>query len=192
MQKQISLEQYRRIDLFLFALILLVTEYLIVTAGRKWYPDQLYTVSVTAAVTAIVYMRWGVRGGILAFLGGIVFCFFSGGTLRQFLIYGAGNLFSLPAALAMRKAGPERVREDQLLSLVFAAAVLLSMQAGRAVIAVLTGVSPSQAVGFFTTDSLSLVFTLVIIWVVRRLDGIFEDQKHYLLRIQEEEREQIS
>lgn len=192
MQKQISLEQYRRIDLSLFALILLVTEYLIVTAGRKWYPDQLYTVSVTAAVTAIVYMRWGVRGGIHAFLGGLVFCFFSGGILRQFLIYGLGNLFSLPAALAMRKAGPEKVRGDQLLSLLFAAAVLLSMQAGRAVLAVLTGASPSQALGFFTTDSLSMVFTLVIIWVVRRLDGIFEDQKHYLLRIQEEEREQIS
>ena len=192
MQKQISIGQYRNIDLSLFALILLVTEYLIVTAGRKWYPDQLYTVSVTAAVTAIVYMRWGVRGGIHAFLGGLVFCLFSGGTARQFLIYGLGNLFSLPAGLLMRKAGPEKVRGDQLLSMVFAAAVLLSMQTGRALLAVLTGASPSQAIGFFTTDSLSMVFTLVIIWVVRRLDGIFEDQKHYLLRIQEEEREQIS
>lgn len=192
MQKQISIEQYRNIDLSLFALILLVTEYLIVTAGLKWYPDQLYTVSVTAAVTAIVYMRWGARGAIHAFLGGLVFCFFSGGSARQFLIYGIGNLLSLPAALAVRKAGPERVRESQFLSMVFAAAVLLLMQTGRALLAVLTGASPAQALGFYTTDSLSMVFTLVIIWVVRRLDGVFEDQKHYLLRIREEEREQIS
>ncbi len=31
-----------------------------------------------------------------------------------------------------------------------------------------------------------ILFTLVITWIVRRLDGVFEDQKHYLLRLQEE------
>ena len=27
---------------------------------------------------------------------------------------------------------------------------------------------------------------MVIVWIARRLDGIFEDQKKYLLRVQEE------
>ena len=41
--------------------------------------------------------------------------------------------------------------------------------------------------GFFTTDSLSLLFTFVIIWIARKLDGVYEDQKHYLLRINTKE-----
>ena len=55
------------------------------------------------------------------------------------------------------------------------------------VAALLLGARPGTAVGFFTTDSLSLLFTFVIIWIARRLDGIYEDQKHYLLRLHEEE-----
>ena len=42
--------------------------------------------------------------------------------------------------------------------------------------------------GFFTTDALSILFTLVILWIARRLDGVYEDQKHYLLRIQKEDK----
>ena len=32
-----------------------------------------------------------------------------------------------------------------------------------------------------------ILFTLVIIWIVRRVEGLFEDQKHYLLRIAQEQ-----
>ena len=45
------------------------------------------------------------------------------------------------------------------------------------------GARPGSVVGFFTTDSLSLLFTFVIIWIARKLDGVYEDQKHYLLRL---------
>ena len=60
------------------------------------------------------------------------------------------------------------------------------MQAGRALLALLLGAAPAEAVRFFTTDSLSAVFTLVIIWIVRRLDGVYEDQRHYLSRFHQE------
>ena len=45
------------------------------------------------------------------------------------------------------------------------------------------GAAARNCLGFFTTDALSLLFTGVVVWTARRLDGIFEDQKHYLLRI---------
>ena len=35
--------------------------------------------------------------------------------------------------------------------------------------------------------SAALLFTGVILWIARRLDGIFENQKHYLLRIHKTE-----
>ena len=70
MRRQLSFSEYRGIDLTLFAVILCIAELLIVTAARFWYADQLYTVSVVAAVVAIVLMRWGPWAGIHAVLGG--------------------------------------------------------------------------------------------------------------------------
>ena len=188
MNRQYSFGQYRTIDLTLFALILCVSEALIVKAATWWFADQLYTVSVVGAVTAIVLMRWGPWAAIHALVGGVVFCLASHGSLKQLAIYCAGNLFSLLALLPLRTLGKERVRQDGVLSVCFGLVVLLLMQLGRALVSLLFGTAFSAALGFFTTDALSLLFTGLILWVARRLDGIFEDQKHYLLRIHKEEK----
>ena len=189
MKPHLSFRQYRGIDLVLFAGILCVSEFLLVTSAMRWYPDQLYTVSVTAAVTAIVLMRWGPWAGFHAVLGGAVFCLASHGSARQLLIYCAGNLLSLAMLLPLEKFGGERIRESGFLTVCFGLATLLLMQLGRALIAMAAGSELRTALGFFTTDALSLLFTGLILWIARRLDGIFENQRHYLLRIHETEEE---
>ena len=63
----------------------------------------------------------------------------------------------------------------------------LSTDFWRALIALLTGAERASVIGFYTTDSLSMLFTFVIIWIARRLDGVYEDQIHYLLRINAKE-----
>lgn len=191
MNKQLTLKQYRGIDLFLFAAMLAVFEYLIVRfAAGSFYG----TVSLAAAITAIVYMRWGWWGGLHAGLSGFLFCLFYGLTVsdggvdwRDYLIYILGNLFSLLAVAALLKLGKERVRQSVWQSLGFALAVQLLMQGGRMLLALSLGRDLERVVAdYFLYDSLSILFTLVVIWIVRRLDGVFEDQKHYLLRLQEE------
>ena len=136
-------------------------------------------------MTSIVYMRWGAWGAIHAVEAGFVFCFFSGASGKQFFIYCIGNLVSVLAVLLLKALGKERVRTGHL-SLIFPLLVQVLMQAGRAAAALLMGADPADTVGFFTTDSLSLLFTFVIIWIARKLDGVYEDQKHYLLRIHAE------
>ena len=188
MKRQLSFSQYRGIDLTLFAVILCVSEALIVNAARFWFPDQLYTVSAVGAVTAIVLMRWGPWAGIHAVLGGVVYCLVSGGSPRQFVIYGIGNLFSLLSLLPLRLLGGERIRMNGMLSVCFGLFTLLMMQLGRAVTALALGSAFRACLGFFTTDALSLLFTGLVLWIARRQDGIFENQKHYLLRVHQEEK----
>lgn len=188
MNRQFSFQQYRGIDLTLFALILCVSEWLLVTSAVRWYPEQLYTVSAVGAVTAIVLMRWGPWAGLHAALGGLVFCLASHGSGKQLVIYCAGNLLSLAMLLPLRRLGGERIRTDGFLSVCFGLGTLLLMQLGRMLAALALGGALPEALGFFTTDALSLLFTGVILWIARRLDGIFENQKHYLLRIHNEEK----
>lgn len=187
MNRQRTLKQYRMIDLAFFALMLLVAEYLIVRAANHWFPAQPYTVSVAAAIVSLVYMRWGWWGGIHAVLAGLVFCFFSAATRQQYLIYCGGNLFSLAAVFLLCRIGKEKVRTGHL-ALLFPLLVQFLMLLGRALLALALGAPLTEATGFFTTDVLSFLFTFVIIWISRRLDGIYEDQKHYLLRLQAQQK----
>ena len=186
MNRQRTWQEYRTIDLAILGAILAVCEFLTVKAANIWFPAQPYTVSLAAAVTSIVYMRWGWWGALHAVLSGFVFCATVDAELRSYLIYCLGNLLSVLAVPVLLKIGKEKVRTGSL-ALVFPAAVLLLMQAGRALVALATGAPARSCVGFFTTDSISMLFTIVVIWIARRLDGVYEDQKHYLLRLSEKE-----
>lgn len=188
MRRELTWKQYRAIDLTLLGAALAIFEFIIVRAANWWFPGQPFTVSLAAAITSIVYMRWGAWGGIHAVEAGLIFCFFSGGTGRQLLIYCLGNLVSVLAVLLLKAFGKERVRTGHL-SLIFPLLVQVLMQAGRAAVALVLGAGLADVAGFFTTDSLSLLFTFVIIWIARKLDGVYEDQKHYLLRLHKEQEE---
>ncbi len=187
MNRQISFAKYRAIDLSLLAAFLVGSQVLISFAVSRWFPDQLYVASPLGGMVALVMMRWGPWAGIHAVIGGLVFCITSpGSTWEHFLIYGVGNLLSLAALLLFRLIGKERIRKRTAYTLLFGFCVQLLMMLGRAGVAALLGRSLQACWGFIATDALSFLFTLLIVWIVRRIDGLFEDQKSYLLRLQSE------
>ena len=108
MRQQLTWKQYRAIDLALLGAALAVFEFIIVRAARWWFPGQPFTVSLAAAMASISYMRWGAWGAIHAVEAGFVFCYFSGGTGQQFVIYCLGNLASVLAVLLLKACGKER------------------------------------------------------------------------------------
>ena len=186
MRSHRTVGQYRAIDLSLFALILILFETLLVRASTEWFPNEPWTVSVTAAITAIVMVRWGPWCAIHAVIGGIVTVLVSRGTGQQFLIYGIGNLAALAVWLLVRRWGWKKLKDQILVNFTFAFLVLLSMQAGRTLVALVLGELREDFLIFITTDSVSYIFTLAILWIVSRLDGILEDQIHYLERLSQE------
>ena len=187
MKHQISFAQYRSIDLGILSVVLVFSQVLIHFASSIWFADQLYVVSPVAAITTLVMMRWGPWAAIQMVLGGVVFTALSGGMAQHYLIYGAGNLLAMLALVMFRIWNKERIRKSVYLTLAFAFCVQLLMQLGRAGVAALLGHGPDACLGFITTDVLSELFTLFVAWIVRRIEGLFEDQKHYLLRIQSEQ-----
>ena len=185
--KQMSFKQYRAMDLVFFTLILAVSQLIITFAASRWFADQLYVVSPVAAVTAIVMMRWDLFALIPAAAGGVVLSLISGGSWKHILIYSVGNLLSLAALALLKRLGKQEVQGSTKLALFFAAAVQVLMLIGRMLTALVAGYGFFESLAFMTTDILSIVFTLVLVWIARRVDGLFEDQKHYLRRIQNEE-----
>lgn len=190
MKQQISFGQYRTIDLTILAVLLVASVILIHFAAGQWFADQLYVVSPVGIVVALVMMRWGPWAGIHALLGGVCYAAVSGGQWQHFLIYGAGNLLGLAALVFFCRDGKERVRGNSILSMAFGLSVQALMLLGRAGVALALGYSTGICIRFITTDLLSCLFTVVVVWIVRRVEGLFEDQKHYLLRIQRERQDE--
>lgn len=186
MKQQITLGQYRGIDLGILGALMVGAQFLIYYAASAWFPYEPYVVSPVAAVVALVMMRWNGYAAIHALLGGLVFVGLSGGTWQHFLIYCVGNLFSLLALLMFKLYGKEKIRQQAHLAVIFAICVQLLMQLGRVAVAAVLGFEAAECLGFITTDALSILFTAVIIWIVRRIEGLFEDQINYLLRMERE------
>lgn len=187
MKQHISFRQYRWIDLTILLAVLAVSQYLIHHACTFWYPEQLYVVSPVAAVTTLVMMRWNGYAAIHALCGGLLFVALAEGEGRQYLVYGLGNLACLGALVMFPIFGKEQIRNDSFLSVSFGVAVQLLMLLGRTAAAAALGFPGEALVGFITTDILSVLFTAFLMWIIRRIEGLFEDQKHYLLRVQAEQ-----
>lgn len=187
MNRQISLGQYRAIDLSILAVVLGIAQIAIHFAVTVWFPDQLYVVSPVAIMVALVMMRWGIWSGLHAVFGGLLFAYISNGSWQHFVIYGVGNAFSLLALILFRIFTKERIRCSVLGTLGFALCVQVLMLLGRTGVALVLRYEPLACLGFITTDALSVLFTVCIAWGIRRIDGLFEDQIHYLLRVQSEQ-----
>ena len=181
----ISFKQYRAIDLGIMAVILFVFETLTVLAG-KWFPMESYTLSPTTLMLCIVMMRWDGFAAIHAAVGGIGFCLAAGAEPKQYLIYCIGNCFALLGLVLLKACGKEKVRSKIPLVIAYVVIVFISIQAGRWLVSMLLGAPLDSVVTFLMADSLSLLFAAVAVLISRKMDGLFEDQKHYLIRTEEE------
>lgn len=183
-----TFKQYRAIDLTILGVILLICEFLTTTAATKWFPNELYTLSPTITVVCIVMMRWNGYAAIHALLGGFVYCFASGAHDKQIIIYCIGNCFALIALTLFKALGKEKIRSKFYFTLLFVLAAFCGAQAGRWIISVAFG-GPIDSFGVFVSaDIITLLFTVVVVLISRKADGLFEDQKSYLIRTEEERR----
>ncbi len=190
-QKVFSFKQYRAMDLFIFALIFAIIEAALTSLANKFING--YCVSLFYVIIALVVMRWGWCGVFHAIIGGIVFVIASQGDYLQMIAFAVGNTASMLVLIFTKLVGKEKIKDSFLLSMLYLIIIYLATCLGRA-----TLLSILKQVSFFeilitaiTTDAFSLVIGFVIIFICRKQDGLFEDQKDYLLRTEEERRKQL-
>ncbi len=180
-----TFKQYRAVDLTILGIILGVCEFVTAMAATRWFPNELYTLSPTLTVVCIVMMRWNGYAAIHAVLGGLVFCLASGAQGVQVVIYCLGNCFALLAMLLFKAMGKEKIRSKFYFTLLFVLTAFLGAQLGRWLISIILGGPLDSFVGFVLSDVITLLFTIVVVLISRKADGLFEDQKQYLIRTEE-------
>ncbi len=188
----ITFKQYRNIDLSIFAVLLVVSEAITAVATKNWFSAQPIAISTTLLFTCICMMRWSGFAAIHACLGGLVFCLASGGDPQQYLIYGLGNLLTMLSLLWFKAFKKEKIREDALKLVLFVLSSYLLMQTGRWLISMIFGGHPRLILVFLGTDVISLLFTIIVIFILRKTEGMIEDQKAFLFRQQREREDEIA
>lgn len=199
----ISVKQYRATDLFVFALIATVAEVLTYFAG-KWFPSgAMYTFSLLVPIVLTVMMRWGWVGVLYATWCGLLNCLLglgSGGVAgAQYASYIIGNSFIAVMLIPMHLIGREKIHKHWWSSVLITIGGWLSVYFGRSVVwAIAFTISPINGLKawagfelFAISELLSLAMAVVVVLVLRRLDGMFEWQKTYLMRLDSERRERI-
>lgn len=188
--KQITFKQYRSIDLTILCVLTAVFETIASFATNRWFVLQAMAISITLTMTCITILRWGAFGAIPSLIGAFAYCASSGGSLQQYIIYCGGAIFCIAIIPILKKMGKDRVRLSFFWRTAFAALTYLFTVLGRWVFSLIFEQSLSSLLPFVTTDILSLLFAVVVLSLGKNVDGLLEDQKSYLLRLERESKEE--
>ena len=180
----LTFKQYRNIDISIFAILTLLSEGISTMATSKWFNLQAVAISTTFVFICIVMMRWGGFAAICAVLGGFVYCFVLGAEIHGYVIYCVGNCFALLAMLWFIVFKKDDVRRDIFKLLLFVISAYVSMQLGRWLVSLCFGGSLWNLVGYLATDIISLLFGAVLMLILRGAEGMIEDQKAFLFRLE--------
>lgn len=187
--KQISFKQYRKIDITILCILTAVFEGIATfAAGYDMWAAQPLAVSITLTMVCIAMLRWGSLAVIPSLAGAITYCAVSGGTLKQYIIYISGGLFCLLAVPILNKLGKDNVRLDFFKRIVFILVVYASVGLGRWLVSLFFEFSLSSLIAFVLSpiELLSLLFAVIVVSLAKNADGLIEDQKSYLLRLEKE------
>ena len=191
----LTFKQYRAIDLTIMAVLAAISEAIATIAASQWFTDQLFVVSTTFAIVCIVMMRWDGYAVLHAALGGAVYCIVLGASPEQFAVYCVGNCGALAALALFRLFGKKDVAAKFWVSALYVLAAYLGMELGRwGVSLIVRGAGDGGALGllvyFLTTDIITFLFAMLAVMISRKMDGLFEDQRAYLLRVNEEKQKE--
>lgn len=182
----ITFKQYRNIDLTIFAALLILSEAITTVATNTWFAAQPIAISTTLVFICIVMMRWGVYAVIPACIGGAVFCIASGASAEQYLVYTVGNSAVMINLIWFKLFNKEEIRKSYFKLFLFVLTAYLEIVLARWLISLPFGGRLDTLLVYLGTDVISLLFAVVIMMLMRNTDGMIEDQKSYLLRLDRE------
>ena len=181
----LTFKQYRTTDLTIFAFLSVVFEAIVTLGATKWFPGQMYSITIVYAMFVLVLMRWGGYAAITALLCGATYCIVMKAPFPMFVVVCGGNLFGLLALLLHKFVGKQKIRDSAGWTVLYVAVCYGCISIGRLLFSLCFELF-DEVVKYILYDMLSVVFALVVMLLCRKQNGLFEDQKHYLFRMEAE------
>ena len=103
----------------------------------------------------------------------------------MFVIVCGGNMFGLFALFMHKIVGKQKIRDSAGWSILYVIVAFACITVGRLLISLPLKLF-GEVVMYTLYDLLSVVFAIVVVLLGRTQNGLFEDQKHYLFRLDAE------
>lgn len=202
MKQQLTFKEYRNLDLLMFAIMVIIFEAIATVASGWWAAFQAVNISVSLLLVCIVMMRWNGYAAIHAVIGGFVYCFAINAIrtetnsesvdIKIYVIYCIGNVFALVALILFEIWDKEKIRSSIVKSILFVTTAYFGMAVGKCAVSLFFGGDFGALLTYITTDIMSLLFAVIVFILLRKSDGMTEDQKTYLIRLEKERKEETS
>lgn len=184
MNKRLSFKEYRAIDLLIYTAIVIIFE-IISQKAVSWLNVSI-SFSLFFALSLLVIMRWNFYAIIPVLGSQITYSIMLGSSLKNYLVYIIGSIFIFIVTLFFVK-GKEKMKNPWIIVL-YIFSGYFAVEIGRSFIAIFFGSSFFKTlVGFLGTDIINIFIAFLIIFIARRQDGVFEDQKSFLIRKEKED-----
>ena len=190
----ISVKQYKTTDLVIFAVILIIFDLLAHYASILFSGNVIYSFCLTVPITLLIMIRWGWCSVFFAVGDALLLTIVNNPAIWQsYLCYGVGNASLMLLLIAVKLVGKKRIASKWYFTSLFFVSgwvlqnltiTIMNAICGFPFVAYL-----SLNFGFGITGVLSLAMGLVITLVLRKLDGMYEDQIEYLKRLKGEREE---
>lgn len=191
-QKSLNFAQYRAADITIFTVIAAAFEAIVTLAATKWFPEQAYSVSFVYVFAALVAMRWGAFVLIPCTACALAYCIVLQANWQLYLVMIAGNAFCVLLLALHKLIGKQKIRDSAWWTVLYVAATYLFISLGRFLVGLpMPDVTVAASLNGILYDALPAVFALIVVLICRKQNGLFEDQKHYLIRTQKERDKQI-
>lgn len=190
----ISVQQYKATDLFIFAVIVIIFDLLVHYTPMLFTGEIVFSFCLTVPITLLVMMRWGWCSVFFAVGDALFLTVVNNPSVWQsYLCYGVGNASLMLLLIVVKLAGKKRIASKWYFTTLFVLCGWVVQNLTITVINAICGFSfvPCLAsnFGFGITGLLSLGMGLVITLVLRKLDGMYEDQIEFLKRLKGEREE---
>ncbi|MGN0820127.1 MAG: hypothetical protein ACI4M6_07085 [Christensenellaceae bacterium] len=190
----LTFKQYRALDLIIFTVLLCVFESVLTVIWNVWAYSDPFIPSLLFLILAIVYMRWGALALIPAVVCGVVVSsvrLLTDKSLTEsvFVTEIIGNCFSAFILLFMKRVKKDRIKSSWGMTIAYASLIYIFIETGRAVAYLILSKDAALTLSYFATrlflrDLVAYVLLITGVLIVRRIDGMFEDQKAYLFRLE--------
>lgn len=185
----LTFKQYRTTDLTIFVFLSILFEAIVTIGATKWFPGQLYSITIVYTMFVLMLMRWGGYAGLAAVACGATYCVVMKAQLPMVAVVCGGNLFGLFALFMHKLVGKQKIRDSAGWSILYVLVCFACITLGRLLISLLFKLQ-AEVISYTLYDLLSVVFAVVVVLLCRKQNGLFEDQKHYLLRVAAEKEAQ--
>lgn len=177
----------------MFTVIAAIAE-LVCYYSQGWFPDAaFFTLNLMLPVITLVLVRWGWRGLLIAVAESLLYCVIRGSVWQGYIIYMVGNL-AISVELLVIWLLKDRLNKRWYWAFLLVLAGWVAVNFTRTCLyAIIYGNFLSAAATMFGISDgglLALAMGEIIILVCRKLDGLFENQKRYLIRLDKERKEE--